>query len=84
VHVVCGFGFGGHQGKTMDSFLQALGAGCVLMIAVVYLAEAVHLFPAMGWGMEHSAGDYTDFVSAVLGLSLFSVGYLLRALWFKP
>jgi hypothetical protein len=54
------------------------------MIVVVHLAEAVHLFPAMGWGKEHSAGHYTDFLSAVLGLTLFSVGYLLRALWFKP
>lgn len=51
---------------------------CV-MIAVVYLAKAVHLFPAMGWGMKDSAGHYTEFVSALLGLILFSVGYLLRA-----
>ena len=68
----------------MDSFLQALGAGCVLMIAVAYLAGAAHLFPFMGWGMEHSAGHYTDCLSAVLGLILFSVGYLLHAPWFKP
>ena len=67
----------------MDSF-QALGAGCMLMIAVVYLAEAVHLFPAMGWGREDSAGHHTEFLSALLGFILVSVGYLLRALWFEP
>ena len=31
----------------------------------------------MHWGLEHSAGHYLDLGSAVLGLTLFSVGYLL-------
>ena len=68
------------RGKTVDSLLQVLGAGCLLVVVVVHLAEAVNWFPAMGWGLEHSAGHYLDFVSAVLGLVLFAVGYLLQAL----
>ena len=34
----------------------------------------------MDWGQEHSIGHYLDFWSAVLGLSLFPIGYLLHAL----
>ena len=38
------------------------------------------LFAWMRWGDEHSAGHYLDLVSAVLGGTLFPVGYLLHAL----
>jgi hypothetical protein len=34
----------------------------------------------MHWGLEHSLGHYLDFWSAVLGLTLFPIGYLLHAL----
>ena len=35
-------------------------------------------------GLEHSAGHYLDLWSAVLGLTLFPVGYLFHALDLKP
>jgi hypothetical protein len=41
-------------------------------------SEAVHVFPWMNWGHENGAGHYLDLCSAALGLSLFSVGYLLH------
>jgi hypothetical protein len=34
----------------------------------------------MGWGIKDSAGQYVDLSSAVLGLTLFPIGYLLHAL----
>ena len=61
-----------------SSFLQLLGAGCLLMVALAHLCEGLHWFPWMRWGMEHSAGHYLDLTSAVLGLTLFPVGYLLH------
>jgi hypothetical protein len=67
-------------GKTLGSFLQLLGAGCLVLVVLTHLAEALHLFPWMHWGLEHSVGHYLDFWSAVLGLTLFPVGYLLHAL----
>jgi hypothetical protein len=66
--------------KTLGSFLQPLGAGWLVVVVLTHLCEALHLFPWMHWGSDHSVGHYLDIWSAVLGLTLFPVGYLLHAL----
>ena len=66
--------------RTVGSFLQLLGAGCLIVVALTHVFEALHLFLWMHWGLEHGVGHYIDFWSAVLGLTLFPVGYLLHAL----
>jgi len=66
--------------RTTGSVLQLLGAGCLLLVILAHLCEGLHLFPAMGWGLEHSAGHYLDLCSAVLSLLLFLFGFLLHAL----
>ena len=68
------------SGKTVCSFLQLLGAGCFIVVVLTHVCEALHLFPWMHWGIEHGAGHYLDLWSAVLGLTLFPLGYLLHAL----
>jgi hypothetical protein len=68
------------RGKTVCSFLQLLGAGCLVVVVLAHVSEALSLFPWMHWGLEHSAGHYVDLGSAVLGLTFFPVGYLLHAL----
>ena len=50
------------------------------MVILAHLCEGSHLFPALGWGLEHSAGHYLDLCSAVLSLLLFPFGFLLHAL----
>ena len=70
------------RGKTVGTFLQAFGAGCLVVVVLTHVSEALHLFAWMRWGAEHSAGHYLDLASAVLGLALFPVGFLLQAL--KP
>lgn len=72
------------RGKTAWSFLQVLGAGCLVLVVLTHVSEALHLFPWMHWGLEHSAGHYLDLSSAVLGLTLFPAGYLLHALAKRP
>jgi hypothetical protein len=67
------------RGKTVGS-LQLLGAGCLAVVVLTHVSEALHMFPWMAWGRERSAGHYLDLWSAVLGLTLFPVGYLLHAL----
>ena len=68
------------RGRTGPTFLQLLGAGCLLVVGLTHVCEALQLFPWMRWGLEHSVGHYLDFWSAVLGLTLFPAGYLLGAL----
>ena len=33
----------------------------------------------MGWGQERSVGHYTSLSGAILGITIFSIGYLLHA-----
>jgi len=68
------------RAKTVSCFLQLLGAACLVVVVLAHICEAFHLFPSMHWGHEHSVGHYVDFWSAVLGLSLFTTGYLLHSL----
>jgi succinate dehydrogenase/fumarate reductase cytochrome b subunit len=68
------------RGKTASSFLQLLGAGCLVAVVLTHVCEALRLFPWMHWGLEHSVGHYLDLWSAVVAFTLFPVGYLLHAL----
>jgi succinate dehydrogenase/fumarate reductase cytochrome b subunit len=68
------------RAKAVGSLLQLVGAGCLLVVVLAHICEALRLFPSMHWGLEHSIGHYLDLSSAVLGLTLFPVGYLLYAL----
>ena len=68
------------KGKSAWSFLQVLGAGCLVVVVLTHVSEALHLFPWMHWGLAHSIGHYLDLSSAILGLTLFPIGYLLYAL----
>jgi hypothetical protein len=68
------------RAKTVWSFLQLLGAGCLVIVVLAHICEALHLFSWMQWGLERSVGHYLDLWSAVLGLTLFPIGYLLHAL----
>ena len=66
--------------KAVGAFLQALGAGSLMVVVFTHVAEALQMFPSMGWGAQHSAGHYLDLASAILGLVLFPVGLLLQVL----
>jgi hypothetical protein len=66
--------------KGVWSLLQLVGAACLVVVVLTHIFEALHLFPRMHWGHEHSVGHYLDFWSAVLGLALFPIGYLLHVL----
>ncbi len=43
--------------KTLFSFFQLIGAGSLVMVVLFHIFEALHLFPSMGWGLEHSVGE---------------------------
>ena len=68
------------RAKNVSSCLQLLGAACLVVVVLAHISEALHLFPWMQWGLEDSVGHYLDLWSAVLGLTLFPVGYLFHTL----
>ena len=68
------------RGKAVSSFLQLVGTGFLLLVVLTHIFEALHVFPWMRWGDEHSVGHYLDLSSAVLRLTLFPLGYFFHAL----
>jgi formate hydrogenlyase subunit 3/multisubunit Na+/H+ antiporter MnhD subunit len=66
--------------KSVWRFLQLLGAVCLLMMVLVHVAEAFTCSPGMNWGRNNSAGHYLDLFSAIMGLVLLRLGYLLHVL----
>jgi|SRR6266508_1604143 len=64
--------------KGMWHFLQLLGAGCLVVVVLTHISEALHLFPFMHWGSPNNVGHYLDFSSAIIGLTLFPLGYVLN------
>jgi len=38
------------RAKAVGPFLQLLGSGCLMVVALAHICEAVHLFPSMHWG----------------------------------
>ena len=64
------------RGKNLPSFLQLVGAGCLAVVALTHIFEALRLFPSLGWGEQHSIGHHVDlarFWWLIAGLILGSV-----------
>ena len=68
------------RAKTGFTALQLLGASCLVIVVLTHVCEALHFLPWMQWGQEGSLGHYLDLSSAVLGLTLFPLGFLLHAI----
>lgn len=66
--------------RSAATTLQLAGSGCLVLVAVFHIFEALGALPQMGWGQEGSIGHYLDITCVILGLCLFSVGYLLGAI----
>ena len=81
--LLCGSALLWLRGRTLFLFMQLFGAACIVVVVLAHVCEALHLFVGMGWGLEHSAGHYMDLAAAVVGLTLFPLGYLLHALFPK-
>jgi hypothetical protein len=58
--------------------LFGLGSVCLIVVVLTHVAEAFHIFPAMGWGLPNSAGHYLDLVSAILACILLSLGIVAK------
>jgi hypothetical protein len=45
---------------TNGRFSLLFGSVCHMIVVPTHVAEAFHIFPAMGWGTPNSAGHYLD------------------------
>jgi hypothetical protein len=50
------------------------------MVVLTHVAEALHIFPAMGWGLPNSVGHYLTLVTAILAAALLLLGFVANAL----
>jgi hypothetical protein len=57
--------------------LLLLGSACLIVVVLTHVAEALHIFPSMGWGLPDSPGHYLDLVGAILGSALLPLGFLI-------
>jgi len=64
------------RARTLSALLQLLGAGCLLVVVLTHVAEALHILPSMGWGEPHSIGHYADLASALLGITLLLAAFV--------
>jgi hypothetical protein len=60
--------------------LLLFGAACLVIVMLTHVAEAFHIFPAMGWGLPNSPGHYLDLAGVILGCTLVLLGFLVIAL----
>lgn len=56
--------------------LQISGLAFVIVVVLTHVAERFQIFPGMGWGQPATAGHYLDLVSAILGCTLLSLGFI--------
>jgi hypothetical protein len=61
---------------TVTPALTVLGAGSLVVMVLTHIAEALNLFPTMGWGQRHSIGDYLDLVSVYAGIAFLAAAAL--------
>jgi len=68
-------------GKTWSAapLLQLVGASGLMIVVLSHVCEALVLMTWMKWGQERSVGHYVDLCGALIGITVFPVGYLLYA-----
>ena len=62
----------------MTRRLLFAGSACLLVVVLTHVAEAWHFLPSMGWGLPNSPGHYLDLFSAVSGIALLLLAWLMR------
>jgi len=60
--------------------LLLAGCGCLIVMLLTHVAEALHLLPGMGWGLPNSPGHYLDLFSAIAGVVLLLAAGVVRLL----
>ena len=64
---------------TVGRWLLLLSFVCLVIVVLTHVAEMLHVFPGMGWGLPDSPGHYLDLVSAVLGSILLIAGVIISS-----
>jgi hypothetical protein len=77
-----GRGLGTLTVLTLQSWLLFFGVACFVIVLLTHVAERLHFFPSMGWGLPNSPGHYLDLISAIVGcisiLAAFALQFAVR------
>jgi hypothetical protein len=57
--------------------VQLFGSFCLVVVVLAHVAEGYRLLPGMGWGLPNTPGHYLALFSAIIGLILLPLGYVL-------
>jgi hypothetical protein len=44
------------RAKTLSALLQLFGACCLIIVVLTHIAEALHIWPSMGWESPTASG----------------------------
>jgi len=66
--------------KTVVVLAQFIGSMFLLVVIFAHTAEALALFPSLGWRQPATLGHYIDLASAIASAILLPVGYFGRRL----
>ena len=80
VGVLCASSTLAHRKRTWSLAFQLAGACFLLVVVASHVCEALQLLPWMDWRATNIAGHYLDLVGAIAGLTLLSLGLLLRVI----
>ena len=72
--------FTDHRKRTWSLAFQLAGACFLFVVVASHVCEALQLLPWMDWRATNIAGHYLDLVGAIAGLTLLSLGLLLRVI----
>ncbi len=62
---------------TVGRCLLFLAFVCLVIIVLTHVAERLHVFPGMGWGLPDSPGHHLDLFSAVFGSMFLIAGIII-------
>jgi hypothetical protein len=71
-------GLGALSVLALQSCVLIFGVACLVIVLLTHVAERLHLFPNMGWGLPNSPGHYLDLISAIVGCISLLAAFALR------
>jgi hypothetical protein len=64
--------------KTAGAAVQVVGVAALVVVVLAHVCEALRVLPGMRWGAPDSIGHYLDLSSAIVGVVLVPLGFIVH------